>query len=67
MIRWDERFLKKLNKLRIAIKLYSRYVDDTVIALEAIQKGWRYCSKKDLMIFDKRLSETDTRQGGKDK
>ena len=42
MILWDKKYLKKLKTLGINPKLYVRYVDDTLIVVDSIQKGWRY-------------------------
>ena len=42
MLRWDRKFLKKLDKLGWEVTLYKRYVDDISIAVRGVQPGVRY-------------------------
>ena len=42
MLRWDRKFLKKLDKLGWEVTLYKRYVDDILIAVRGVQPGVRY-------------------------
>ena len=41
--------------------MYCRYVDDTVIVLQSINKGWYYSTLTKRMVFDKDLEDNDTR------
>ena len=52
MTLWDDKYLKKLAKLKIKIKLYKRYVDDITIVVGAINGGWFYCATNDCMRYD---------------
>ena len=51
MALWDLSFLNKLKQLGIRVSLYVRYVDDIVICLPRITKGWRYDVKKKELVF----------------
>ena len=52
MLLWDRDFLQKLKKLGIHVDLYKRYVDDTLVILRSIRKGWKFCKRKKKMVFD---------------
>ena len=41
--------------------MYSRYVDDMILVMRAIGKGWKFDSEKGILIFDSTLELTDTR------
>ena len=41
--------------------MYARYVDDIVMALNVINKGWLYNKKKNVLQFSKELLENDNR------
>lgn len=51
MLRWDRIFVNKIQKLGIKLLLYKRYVDDVVIVLPMINKGWMYDKMTDKMIY----------------
>ena len=57
MILWDIKFLTKLKTLGIIPKMYTRYVDDTVIVIEAIQEGYRLVKNK--LIWSKQAEMED--------
>ena len=59
MLRWDDKFLTKLRKLRLSPQMYVRYVDDTLIVSEVIQPGVRYDSKKSILRFNADLVPED--------
>ena len=42
MIQWDDKLIAKLKDLGICVDMYSRYVDDMVIIMRPIGKGWQY-------------------------
>ena len=54
-------FMKKVKSLGIRMDLYSRYVDDVVAALYAVNKGWYYNTKKNKLMFSKEKQDTDMR------
>ena len=49
MVQWDQKLRKKLKKLGIHTCMYARYVDDIVMALNVINKGWLYDKKKNVL------------------
>ena len=46
MLEWDQVYIHLLRKLGISLDLFSRYVDDMVIILRAIGKGWHWNGKE---------------------
>ena len=59
MLRWDDKFLSKLKKLRLSPQLYIRYVDDTLVVTETIKPGVRFSRKKGVLTFNQNLVEED--------
>ena len=51
MLLWDEEFLTKLKYLGISTALYKRYVDDILMILRCINRGWKYDKLQKKMIF----------------
>ena len=39
--------------------LYKRYVDDIVIVIPPITKGWQYDTGKSIMVYSKEREESD--------
>ena len=46
MVMWDQKYLKKLKTLGIHPKCYVRYVDDTLVITDTINKGVRFVKNK---------------------
>ena len=40
MLQWDQIYIKKLKDVGISLYLFLRYVDDMVLVLRAIGRGW---------------------------
>ena len=40
--------------------MFSRYVDDMILVMRALGKGWRYDSKKGILVFDRELERSDS-------
>ena len=57
MMNWDRKYRSKLKKLEITLKLYMIYVDDPVIVTKMINKGWKYHSHKNILIYSKEKYE----------
>ena len=57
MKRFDRKFLLKLNKLKIEVELFKRYVDDVTTALTGLEPGVRFDNNK--MIVKQELVEED--------
>ena len=60
MITWDSKLKTKLKTLGITTHLYSRYVDDILCVIPAVNKGWTYDKHRNRMVFDAELARTDT-------
>ena len=52
MLLWDEEFLKALKRLGITVELFKRYVDDILMILRSINRGWKYSSTRKKMVYD---------------
>ena len=61
MMQWDEKLKLKLRKLGIILDMYTRYVDDMILVMRAVGKGWKYDKDKNILIFDRELERSDTR------
>ena len=59
MCDFDIKFDDVLRYLRILIKLYGRYVDDSNVAMNAINYGWRYSKLTKKMEYDNSRVEDD--------
>ena len=57
VMNWDRKYRSKLKKLEITLKLYMIYVDDPVIVTKTINKGWKYYSHKNILIYSKETYE----------
>ena len=55
--------MRKLKHLGLTNKLYARYVDDVLAALNVINKGRNYDKIKNEMVFSKEKENEDTRSG----
>ena len=58
MIQWDQRLIRKCKDLGLSMDIYSRYVDDQIIVMRAVGKGWTYYSKRRRMVYDSELEKT---------
>ena len=61
MLLWDDKLVQKCRKLGLIFDMYSRYVDDMILVMRAIGKGWKFDSEKGISIFDSTLELMDTR------
>ena len=59
MIRWDQKFLKKVKKLGFKVHMYLRYVDDTLIMCDSVAHGVKYDSRTNKLIWDQHTYELD--------
>ena len=57
MMNWNRKYKSKLKKLGITLKLYMIYINDTVIVTNTINKGWKYYSHKNILIYSKETYE----------
>ena len=60
MLLWDDKLLKRCKDLDVSLDCYSRYVDDQVIVMRAIGRGWMYNRNTNRMVFDERLENSCT-------
>ena len=58
MLLWDQKLLQKCKKLGIMFDLQSRYVDDMLIVMRAVGKGWKFDCKRGILVFDSELERT---------
>ena len=58
MLNWDKKFLNKLKTLGMVPLVYSRFKDDILIAIEALEKGTKYV-EGNLIIDDKQKLEDE--------
>lgn len=65
MIQWDNTLVQKCMKLGLLFDMYSRYVDDMVIVMRAIGKGWKYDVRESKLVFDSNLEKFDNLSGTK--
>ena len=63
MVNWDKRYLKVLKTLGITKELYARYVDDILVSLNVINKGWRFDGDAGKLVFSEDKAKVDTRTG----
>ena len=49
---WDHKFLDRLKRLGISVLMYKRYVDDIIMVMNGIEKGWVYCKNRKKMVLD---------------
>ena len=59
MMRWDHKYKLKLKNLGTHLKMFISYVYDTVVVAKAINKGWRYCSVSNKMIYSNETFDSD--------
>ena len=59
MLQWDKKIEDKCKEMGLKFDMYKRYVDDQVIVMRAIGRGWKY--EKDKLIYDKSLELNDMR------
>ena len=60
MLLWDQRLINKCKSLGINLDSYSRYVDDQLLIMRTIGKGWSYNSRTRRMEFSKLLEQSCT-------
>ena len=46
MLQWDQIYMKKLKDVGISLDMFLRYVDDLVLVLRAIGRGWYWSSDR---------------------
>ena len=63
MIQWDNTLVQKCKKLGLVFDMYSRYVDDMVIVMRAVSKGWSYDMRRNKLIYDSDLEKNDNMSG----
>ena len=51
MLLWDNKLRDKCKNLGLRFDLYKRYVDDMVLVLRAVGKGWHYNKKNNILEF----------------
>ena len=51
MLQWDHKLREKCRKLGIIMDLYRRYVDDMLIVMRAVGRGWSYNRKKNILEY----------------
>ena len=61
MINWDKKFLKKIKDLGLTTDLYARCVDDVLVSLNTINKGWDYCQSSNRMVFSEQKEKEVSR------
>ena len=59
MLRWDQKFLRKLKQLGIKQLLYKRYVDDILLLVGEIEPGTIYDQKSNKLAHDESKVERD--------
>ena len=60
MLDWDDIFISRCKSKGIQLDMYERYVDDETIVCAPINRGWRYDSSTNTMVFSWDLWEVDT-------
>ena len=60
MTLWDKKFLEVIRIAGIKLDLYKRYVDDDLVICAPINPGWKFCSSKKVMKFDRDLANNDS-------
>ena len=59
MIQWDDKLLSRCKELGLHIDLYKRYVDDMVVLMRAIGKGWTFDRKKNILTYSLTQAKKD--------
>ena len=60
MIKWDQILVQRCKSLGLIFDLHLRYVDDMIIIMKAVGKGWYYDEKDRRLKFDSELQMVDT-------
>ena len=60
MWRWDRLYLDKVEKCRIKMMLYKRYVDDSNQAAEVPEEGMRNDAEQNKLVMDPEMRDHNT-------
>ena len=64
MLDWDNTFVKKCRSKGVELDMYEHYVDNETIICRTINRGWRYDTKKDIMVFSWETWRSDSDTDG---
>ena len=59
MLSWDQDFLRKAQANQLTTYMYSRFVDDCLNGMKALQPGWRWSTEEGRMVHHPHLVEED--------
>ena len=60
MLRWDAKFLIKIQQLGLKQILYKRYVDDILVMISEVCEGLKYSVASDTLVLDNDQEVLDT-------
>ena len=56
---WADMFIAKMKDLGIPLHFITKYVDDIVVIMRSIGKGWHYCKNSRKLIYQENGPLTD--------
>ena len=59
MLNWEKKFLQTLKEIGVEVLMYSRLIDDILIALESLEKGTKYVDGKLVIDENKKIKDED--------